>query len=358
MSLLADLIDRSEDFDRTKVDFKIEAPGMWYDRQARMNLSELPIPLEPTEWASRQLYAKLGPIVYGRGKGKPLPFDYLHALPAQLRATVLNDHLQAARDKQWLVRAYGTRARAVLDGDYPIVSNTELLQAMDALIDAEDGRFPGMQLVRPSVTPDDLNLKIVWRNVDGRPGHNGQDRSPYGIGVYLGHGEVGNRKLRLLPQVQVHSCTNSVMLDTDSESLVLSHRGSLASIMVLLKAALGRVLRSSAQLLDRLILAENERIEDMSAVLDGLALEYGWSADVSKAVAFGTGGRKTRAGLVSGVTYAAHTVFEDPNDQADMEVLGGRILVADWSLFGRAAEMARLTQRLPQNSVMAMALRN
>jgi len=38
-----------------------------------------------------------------------------------------------------------------------------------------------------------------------------------------------------------------------------------------------------------------------------------------------------------------------------MEVLGGRILVADWSLFGRAAEMAHLTQRLPQNSVMAMA---
>lgn len=358
MSLLDELIDRSEDYDRTKADFQTAAPGIWYDRQAHMNLAEVARSLEPTEWAARQLYTKLGPVVYGRGKGKPLPYDYLHAMPEHLRATVLNDHLQAARGKEWLVRTFGTRARAVLDSNYPVVSNTELLQAMDLLISAEDDRFPGMQLVRPAVTPDDLNLKIVWRNVYGRPGQNGQDSPPYGIGCYLGHGEIGNRKLRLLPQVQVHSCTNSVMLDTASESLVLSHRGSLASIMVLLKAALGRVLRSSADLLDRLIMAEGEKIEDMSSVLDGLALEYGWSADVSQAVAFGTGGRKTRAGLVSGVTYAAHTAIEDPNDQADMEVLGGRILVADWSLFGRAAEMARLARRLPQDSVMAMALRN
>ena len=358
MSLLADMIDRSHDYERAKADFEAVAPSIWYDRQARMNLSELPIPLEPTEWASRQLYSKLGPVVYGRGKGKPLPFDYLHALPPHLRATVLNDHLQAARDKEWLVRTYGTRVRAVLDSNYPIVKNIDLLKAMDALIDAEEGRFPGMQLVRPSVTPDDLNLKIIWRNVEGRAGRNGQDGPPYGIGCYLGHGEIGNRKLRLLPQVQVHSCTNSIMLDTADESLVLAHRGSLASIMVLLKAALGRILRSSAELLDRLILAETERIEDMSAVLDGLALEYGWSADVSKAVAFGTGGRQTRAGLVGGVTYAAHAALEDPNDQADMEVLGGRILVADWSLFGRVAELARLNARLPQNSVMALALRN
>jgi len=72
------------------------------------------------------------------------------------------------------------------------------------------------------------------------------------------------------------------------------------------------------------------------------SINYGYAL---KAVAFGMEGRQTRAGLVGGITYAAHAVFDDPNEQADMEVLGGRVLMADGGLFAAAVRLAR-EQRL------------
>jgi hypothetical protein len=43
----------------------------------------------------------------------------------------------------------------------------------------------------------------------------------------------------------------------------------------------------------------------------------------------GSEGRKTRAGIVHGITYAAHAELENPNDIMDMEILGGHYLYAD-----------------------------
>lgn len=355
MNILEGLITQSAEHDAQKHDHTAEARDLWFDEAARLSvpptLMGRMLPLEMTEWASRQLYSKLGPVVFGRGSSKALPYDYLTALDPDMRADVLNRHLRAAADRRWLVRGYGETTRAVLDGNYPIVSNTELLEAMEGLIKHERGRFEGLTLVRPSVTADDLNLKIVWRNVDvGGHGGWGGGSAPYGLGCYLGNGEIGNRRIRLWPLVQKHSCTNSIIVDHD-EGLTLTHRGSLAGIMVLIKAALGRVFQASAETLDRLIMAEAERIPDLSDTLDGLSLKYGWSTEVRDAVAFGMEGQQTRAGLVAGVSYAAHAALDDPNAQADMEVLGGRILMADSSLFGRAAVMARQARMLDEVAV-------
>jgi len=345
VDVLEGLIETSAQHDARKHDHTADAQALRFDGDAKLLvpptlMGYLP-PLVMTEWADRQLYAKLGPVVFGRGSSKALPYDYLSALEPDLRADVLNRHLTAAGDRRWLVRGYDASARAVLDSGYPIVSNTELLEALEGLIKHERGKFPGLQFVRPSVTADDLNVKIVWRNVDpdGAGGN-----PPFGLGCYLGNGEIGNRRIRLWPLVQKHSCTNSIIVDHD-EGLTLTHRGSLAGIMVLIKAAMGRVFRASAEALDRLILAESERIEDLSDVLDGLSVKYGWRDEVRDAVAFGMEGRQTRAGLVGGITYAAHAVFDDPNEQADMEVLGGRVLMADGGLFAAAVRLAR-EQRL------------
>jgi hypothetical protein len=56
----------------------------------------------------------------------------------------------------------------------------------------------------------------------------------------------------------------------------------------------------------------------------------------------GSEGRKTRAGIVHGITYAAHADFENPNDIMDMEILGGHYLYAD---LPRAREFANVAGR-------------
>ena len=87
--------------------------------------------------------------------------------------------------------------------------------------------------------------------------------------------------------------------------------------------------------------AEEEQIPDFEAVLSGLARQHGWAQPVHSAVLIGTEGNTTRAGIVNGITYAAHRAVEHPNDQVDMEILGGAILTAPDSLFTQAARAHR-----------------
>ncbi len=99
--------------------------------------------------------------------------------------------------------------------------------------------------------------------------------------------------------------------------------------------------------------AEKELVPNFQAVLRGLSLQYNWTEEMSSAVTLGTEGQATRAGVVNGVTYAAHKILTG-TAQADMEILGGAILVANNSLFARAA---RISERTNERDMSALRRR-
>ena len=339
---LEKLIERSEREDEHKHDTILAPAKITLDPNAKMMIQPEGgygmAPLTISEHALWQMCAKLSPTVYGKGSQKALPFDYFTKIDKDLLAENLNRHLSKTNHgSQWLVRGYDETVRAVLDGRYPGghtpgmgFENTTYLKTLHGFL--SDKERPDFKAVRPSVTADELHLKTVWRDV----GDGG-----WGIGVYLGNSETGTFKLRGYPMIQRTSCSNSLIKRDEDSGFEFVHRGSFASLKVQFKAALGRILQASAELLDRMIEAESELIPDIDEVLDGICLERNWAIPVRAAVLNGFEGHQTRAALVNGVTFAAHSVFDDPNVQVDTELFGGELLYADPRKFHQYAMVAR-----------------
>jgi hypothetical protein len=338
MNALDKFVSESEQYDQHKADYKEAAASIRFDEAARLMVpgqlfgAVPPMTLTPHAWD--QIYTKLGPCVYGKGAKKMLPPDFMNAIPRDLAGTVLNRVMQNVNGNQWLIRGYDESCRAVLSADYSQISNTELLKSLSVAIgdnppaDFRVSKYGG-------VGPDDLNLRTVWKDVN---------RGGYGIGIFLGNSETGGRKCRVLPMVKRTSCDNSLIIDTSgaSSGLELIHRGSLTAKMVLVNATLAELLPQAAAALERLIVAEGEKIPNFNMVLDGLALKYGWDEPTFQQVTLGTENQQTRAGIVNGITYAAHTVTTlEPNEQTAMEILGGQVLFAPDSLFKSAEYAAR-----------------
>ena len=356
---LAQLRDQSVSYDADKHDHGMQAQTMNFNKQGQLELpverfGQLP-PVDLTDHAKRQLYAKLGPGHFQSGN-KTLPFDYLEAHSPNVRAILLNGHCKASvvAERNWMVRCYQNQGRAVLHGDYPTIPNTQLL---DSVLESINGKPPeGMQVYRPYLDPDRVILRVLWKNT-GRPDGGG---GSYGIGSFLQNDEIGSGRYKVLPLIMQTSCTNSIVFrpmtsannltigedrnydeETDTKGdfvgLSLIHRGNVARMTLLVKEAIGQSLNAGAEYLDKMIAAETRRLPDFADVLDKLTDKYHWSEDVKTSVAIGTRGQETLAGLISGVTYAAQGL-DSPVDQADMETLGGTILMTADSLFGRVAQ--------------------
>jgi hypothetical protein len=342
--MLQTLIERSEEYDQLKADYSEKARYFHFDEQARIvppgvaGFSSLPLTV--SDHALTQICAKLGPAVFGKGSQKSLPRDYLQAIAPDLRAENLNRHIANTNGNSWMVRAYKETARAVLAGDYPggrdingDFDNTQYLKIVQSFLDEIDhSKFPGLKIARSSVTEDDLNIRIIWKN-DPRGGAG----RGYGLGTAIINGETGLRKLKIPSLIQRHSCENSIVVDADGESFAFIHRGSFAALRTQFKAAIGKALQIGANALDKMLAAEEEQIPDFYNVLEGLAEKHNWPREIAMTVAEGTEGQHTRAGIVNGVTWAAHTIFDDPNDQMEMETLGGQLLYAPANLFTQLA---------------------
>jgi hypothetical protein len=338
-SELSQILEQAVALDQDKADFNGQPAAFKFDDlTANMQVpntlfGDIP-PMPMSEWATRQLFQKLGPAVFGKGSNKSLPYDYLTALLPTHRATLLNNHVKTvpAETESWFVRSYQGTVRAVLSKGYANIGNTELLELADQV--AKLNPSADLTLVRPHLTPDTLHLKVVWKNVSvGKDGD-------YGLGVYIGNGEIGNRRLSIFPMVQRHSCTNSIIIESDKGAEFI-HRGSRDSKMVILRATMAELFPVAAEWLNKMILADGEKIPQFTDVLTGLATQYGWNDKLALNVAVGTEGRETRAGLVNGITYAAHVSQLNGDDQADMEILGGRILASSDSVFAQAIHAAK-----------------
>lgn len=337
-STLSQILEQAYAFDQDKADFNGQPAAFKFNEKADMQVpgtlfGGVP-PMPMSEWATRQLFQKLGSAVFGKGSNKSLPYDYMMALLPEHRAYLLNQHVKTvpAESDNWFVRSYQSTVRAVLSKGYTNIGNTELLELADQVI--KQNPSAELTLVRPHLTPNTLHLKVVWKNVNvGKDGD-------YGLGVYIGNGEIGNRRLSIFPMIQRHSCTNSIIIDSDRGAEFI-HRGSRESKMVILRATIAEVFPVAAEWLNKMILADGEKIPHFSDVIAGLAKEYGWSDRAAMNVAVGTEAHETRAGLVNGITYAAHSSELSSDDQADMEILGGRILAAPDSLFAQAIQTAK-----------------
>ncbi len=333
MDELHKLIEQSTGYDALKHDYTEYPRAIRFTGEALLELPQTAFgavkPLKPTEWAWRQMFAKLGPTVYGRGSSKSLPADYLLAVPPDMLAGNLNRHIQNTNGSRWMIRGYGEQCRAVLSDSYARVDNTRLLETLDQIVTREG--VQGVRLVRPDLGPDDLNLKTVWR--DDRGGG-------YGIGVYLGNGETGNRKLRIYPMIQRHACTNSIVVQHE-EGIEMIHLGSRGSIMTIVKAVLGRILKIAAEKLDQMIEAEYEQVEDLNAVLNGIAKRYSLSEPVLDNMKTGSENNRSRAGVVNAISYAAWaTPGLSGNERADLEILAGEFLAVPLKQFQKQKEHA------------------
>lgn len=359
-------IAKSKAADREKFDYTSMARELVFDSSARLAANAVasdakhphypsgdmspayPNAFQPrtlTDHALRHVFAKLSPAVYGKGSAKVLPFDYLTAIPRDLLAQNLNRHLTNGNGSRWLIRTNGAQVRAILDGSYPgganenrDFENTQYLKIVQSFIDEQPELYPDLKLIRPFVSADEMGIKISWRDVNPL---RDDDGGSYGIGTFIGNSEIGTGKLKILPLVQRTSCENSIIYNRDN-GVEFIHRGSFAGMRTQFKAAIGKVLHAAADVLDKFIEAESEQIPDFDAVLSGLALQHAWSEPLKMSVAIGTEGRQTRAGIVNGVTYAAHGAYvPDPLKSIEMEMLGGELLFAPARTFENAAKHAR-----------------
>lgn len=340
---ITDLLNESIEQDTHKADHVGPASLFKFNENSMLSMNEnVPLfrnanvpPMEMTDWSYRQTFAKLGATVFPKQKGKSLPADYLLALPAEVRADLLNMHISKFKGRDWLVRSYDQTCRAILSDGYADTSNTELLKILEGV--TSESRADHV-LYNSSVNFDSLNVKIIWRNVEIP---NADESNKYwGIGVYIGNGQIGNRKLRMTPYIQRHSCKNSLIIDGTKSTLEFTHRGSVTAKMSLVKANMLEILPVAGEYLNKMIEADYEHLPDFSDVLNGMTQHYGWSDSFAMKVATGTEGRETKAGIVNGITYAAQSI-ENHDERVDTEMLAGAILVSPDSVFSRMARIAK-----------------
>ena len=320
---IEDLLEQSEAFETHKTDHPGPSSQFSFHEETAQMITPPSLMgsvlLEQTPWAFTQMCNKLGKAVYGKGSGKSLPAEYLAAMRPDLRAYVLNDHIRES-EGSWLVRAYDNYARAVLSDRYATIGNHELLVAVDQIIKQKSGSLPSVTLFRSSVTHDEMHLKILWKNVD-------TDDGPFGLGCYVGNSEIGSRRVTVQPLIQRHSCTNSIIVNTDMGGFETTHIGSRQAKVTLIMAKMVEALQGSADLLDQFLQSYQDEIPNFDEVLGGLAAKYDWDEALTVAVAFGTEGSGTRAGLVNGVSYAAHALEGLSDDErVSLEVIAGSLL--------------------------------
>lgn len=358
MNELIALRDRSIAYDAEKHDHVLRCGDMKFNADFALELpaesfGALP-PVTPTEWAKRQLYAKLGPGHFGQAN-KILPYEYLECHSPRIRSILVNGHLKAdtVADRDYMVRCYQNECRAVLHKKYPAIPNTDML---DTVVESINGKVPpDMKICRSSLDQDRVILRIKWVNTNRPDGGGGY----YGLGTFVMNDEIGGGRVKVLPHVYRTSCDNSMIIpkllgneinvdmnekaydeeqDPREGLIAISavHRGDKARLLFNVKSAILASMGAGAEYIEKMVQAETMALPDFTDVLDKLAKENKWSDRVKTAVAMGSENKQSVAGVLHGITWAAKTL-ESPVEQADMEMYAGSFLVDPNSLFGRAA---------------------
>lgn len=304
---LGKLLGLSTGMDEKKTDYISDLEDIWFSNDADIVVTnpaygDMAVSLTPTDWALRQICDKLGPP----------PAKYMKRCPRHLRAENLNYWLGGMPQGYWFVRAYGENCRAVLSRQYVPIANTAVLTHAQQLLDGM-----GHWLIDPYVSPDTLHVKIGMAQGPG---------GAYAVGAYLGNGEIGNRSFRILPFVQKTSCSNSIIY---AEGGFVQRHVSVTKAFVYgaLKEKLGQAFGLAANVLERMVMAEAEKIPEIAKVVDHICRQHNLSQAVKDNILLGTEGEKTRMGLVNGISFAAHASDLSMESQIDLETLAGAQLI-------------------------------
>jgi len=322
--MLSHLLDRSRAFDAEKSDHSAAPVGTYHFNDA----CELVLPksmddvlagvdsqvLPMTEWAILQVCDRLGAVCWP-GSQRRLPAEYLMQCPPELRATNLNKWVdKAPPERKWFVRAYQGSCRAVLTDRFSVIDVTQALEWSQEIL--EDKGAADIRLWNPVVTPDKLNISILFKDM-------GTPSGAFGIGVRVGTGEIGNSRIYTLPYVQRNSCTNSIVWRHEGAWEHI-HTGNTQLLRQEFFIHLVRSFQASEGLLKRFLDAEQESIPKFDELLDGMSERNNWSQGFRDDLIRGTEGQFTVAALVNGLTYAAQGLGQDEREK--VEVLAGDVL--------------------------------
>lgn len=359
------MIAASEGYDADKRDFKETANLQQFRADTGLihliQTEQTPFGLSPvsemdagfTDHAFGQFLNSVSPS-YFKGSGKTMRRDDWAKMQSdfpQHFAPIMNELLDRYSDRKLqrqfrnrdagalLFRTYKSNVRAVASSGYAALNNTELLKMVVDILKPELAAMPDIRRVRSHVSPDDMTLQIGFRSITKQEaGMESEDKAPYRTGFVLTNDEVGRGSMRLASAIWRGPCTNSIVID-NAGAINLKHFGSVPAMMTMIKSHMIQMLKLSGQHIEALFQAEYDKLPDMASVLAGMAKEYKWSQSFRDAVNVGTEGQHNRAGVINGISYAAHAATESNEDYLKAASLAGAILVSPDSIFAKARKL-------------------
>lgn len=298
--MIRELIERSSALDEHKTNYKVATKVLSFDGACRLIIPQGPFKMkfELTDWAMSQLCQKLGPP----------PFRYIQKCPKHIAAINL-DYWRSRVNKTWLLRSYDDKCRAVLDEHYTPISNTEIL----TMVETSLGNTPYDQ-GRPHLDADTLHLKVTMAtSSDGN----------YGIGAYIGNGEIGNRMLRVMPYIQRTTCQNSIMFSRGAFEHK-HYRVSRAFLAGAVQDKLGYAFKIATERLEELVRSEMQGIPKVADMVKSICKSKGLAQHTHDKILMGMEGSETLFGVINGLTFAAKELPVE--DRIDLETYAGSLL--------------------------------
>ena len=232
-------------------------------------------------------------------------------------------------DRTVLARTYADNTiRAYMSDKFSAIDNGDMLNILNGFL--EDENHGQYKLVRPYLSRDEVVVDVIFPTDTGSFNikHPGDDdpRGGYGFGVRITTGEIGNRSPKVMPLIQRHSCTNSIVVDADGTSVTVKQQGNKETKLQLLIAAIGNALTAAPELVNKLIAARRMTLPKMSQLVSSMVDKHGWNEEVQFSFTIGTENHESVWGIVNGLTYAAHNVDMPAADAIAMEEYAGQIL--------------------------------
>jgi hypothetical protein len=325
---IGDLVERCQAYDAHKQDFAVPATSTSFDSEGNFHVAGSEASYSMDDWALRQSCERFGKA---SDYNRTIPTDYARYLinyQPQNWSPIWGEHA-AKYKKDLFIRTYGgNTVRGVLSDRFTHIDNKDLLGAVQQFV--ESGKVSKVDLVRPYVGISGMNVRITFGNILPEGGKDGG----YGLGVVVRNGEIGNISPSVQPFFQRTSCTNSTVWKEGGITLKQSGNNREYRLHLLI-AAIGEALGASGKMVQTMMEARQKELPNIDTLIARMAEQFDWGTELVMAIGAGTEKQATLAGLVNGVTYAAHAVPMTAEKAYELEALGGQLLYAKYETLNR-----------------------
>lgn len=198
---------------------------------------------------------------------------------------ILNSRFAEAQDlpdKKFLFRTHNGKLRAALSSTYPTFGgdagfeNTTMLKAV--LTTFEQLNAQEARIARCRIDADSIRARVFFKDIDTAnvPKLNSFYAGKMWLGAVISNDETGNGGFKVGPAALRHSCNNSYHhADKDAGYFELTHTGNVIRFQRALKEAMEACVEGSLELIERLIEAENVKV-DFDALAEKAIEKFGW----------------------------------------------------------------------------------